>query len=153
MTFFANVPNTTIPSSGCMSMWFGGAEGQNTKAGFKNFKIGAEVEPPKAVTGVTVSASKVSCEVGETVTLSANVSPFDAVANEVEWYVDGVKVEGANTTTFTFTAETAGEHSIVCKIDGVSSAAKVITVNKAQKQGCKSSIGALSCLISTVQKH
>jgi len=151
MTFFANVPNTTVPSGAFMSMWFSNNP-YNTQAGFKDFKISAIVTPPPAVSGVSISASKVTCDVNESITLTVNPTPYNAVPETIEWYVNGAKVEGANAATFVFTPSEAGTYEIVCKMDGVSSSAKVITVKGAttpdtpSKGGCGGSIAGFSLM-------
>lgn len=157
LVFYANIPNSTVPSGFIMSMYPG--NGGEIPLGFKNFTVKGIVVPPPAITAVSVNASKVSVKVGESVTLSATVNPYNATYETIEWYVNGQKVEGANALTFTLTASEAGEYSVVCKIDGISSAAKVITVTadaepdpepepEPAKKGCGGSIVAASALIS-----
>ena len=162
LVFYATIPNSTVPSGFCMSMWPGG--NTTIPLGFKNFTVKGIVVPPPAVSGVSVNASKVSAKVGETINLSATVTPYNAAYETIEWYVNGTKVEGANALTYAFTPSAAGQYSIVCKIDGVQSAAKVITITEDQqpqpepqpepepekpaKKGCGSSIIAASALIS-----
>ncbi len=161
LVFYATIPNSTVPSGFCMSMWPGG--NTTIPLGFKNFTVKGIVVPPPAISGVSVNASKVSAKVGESVTLSATVTPYNATYETIEWYVNGKKVEGANALTYVLTATEAGTYSVVCKIDGVESAAKVITITAnepsggdtpaepdkpAAKKGCGGSIIAASALIS-----
>ena len=158
LVFYATIPNSTVPSGFCMSMWPGG--NTTIPLGFKNFTVKGIVVPPPAVSGVNVNASKISAKVGETVTLSATVNPYNATYETVEWYVNGQKVEGATTLTYALTAQEAGEYKVVCKIDGISSAEKVITFtaeggsdtpaepDKPAKKGCGGSIIAASAIIS-----
>ena len=153
LVFYAVIPNSTVPSSFVMSMFPG--SGGEIPLGFRNFTIKGIVEPAPSVSGVNVSASKVTLKVGESTVLNATVSPYNAGYETIEWYINGEKVENANTLTYTFTPTEAGEYSIVCKIDGISSSAKVITVSQGEvtpdkptKKGCGGSIIATSALIS-----
>ena len=167
LVFYAVIPNSTVPSGFCMSMYPG--SGGSIPLGFKNFTVKGIVVPPPAVSGVSVNANKVSIKVGESVTLSATVSPYNATYESVEWYVNGQKVEGANTLTYVLTPSAAGQYTVTCKIDGVESAAKTITVaentpsgdssapsgsdtpvepDKPAKKGCGGSIVATSAFLS-----
>ena len=163
LVFYASIPNSTVPSGFCMSMWPGGSV--TIPLGFKNFTVKGIVVPPPAISGVSVNANKISGKVGDSITLSATVTPYNATYETIEWYVNGQKVEGANALTYTFTASAAGTYSVVCKIDGHESAAKVITITADQpdqggdggqggeqeqpaKKGCRSSIIATSALVS-----
>lgn len=119
----------TIPTGICMSMYPG--SGGAIPLGFKNFKVNSIVLPAPDVTGVNVSASKVTAEVGETVVLSATVAPYNAEPKSIKWFVNGEEVD-CTTLSYSFTAEEAGTYSITCEIDGVTSEAKVITVTAAQ---------------------
>ena len=119
----------TIPTGICMSMYPGA--GGAIPLGFKNFKVNSIVLPAPDVTGVNVSASKVTAEVGETVVLSATVAPYNAEPKSIKWFVNGEEVD-CTTLSYSFTAEEAGTYSITCEIDGVTSEAKVITVTAAQ---------------------
>ena len=164
LVFYASIPNSTVPSGFCMSMYPG--SGGAIPLGYKNFTVKGIVVPPPVVSGVSVNASKVSAKVGDSVTLSATVNPYNATYETIEWYVNGQKVEGANALTYVLTPTAAGEYSVVCKIDGIQSAAKVITFAAdtpsdggdqggsegeepaPAKKGCRSSIIATSALIS-----
>lgn len=119
----------TIPTGICMSMYPG--SGGAIPLGFKNFKVNSIVLPAPDVTGVNISASKVTAEVGETVVLTATVAPYNAEPKSIKWFVNGEEVD-CTTLSYSFTAQEAGSYSITCEIDGVTSEAKVITVTAAQ---------------------
>ena len=164
LVFYASIPNSTVPSGFCMSMWPGG--NTTIPLGFKNFTVKGIVVPPPAVSGVSVNASKISGKVGDSITLSATVTPYNATYETIKWYVNDQLVQGANALTYVFTASAAGTYNIVCEIDGIKSAAKVITIAADQpddggqggqggegeqqpaKKGCGSSIIAASALVS-----
>lgn len=164
LVFYANIPNSTVPSGFLMSMYPG--NGGSIPLGFKNFTVKGIVIPPPAVSGVSVNASKISGKVGDSITLSATVTPYNATYESIKWYVNNQVVEGANALTYVFTASAAGTYNIVCEIDGIKSAAKVITIVADQpeggeggqggegeqeqpaKKGCGSSIIAASALVS-----
>lgn len=163
LVFFTQIPYSTIPSGFIMSMYPG--SGGEIPLGFKNFTIKGVVEPPPAVTGVTVTANKVAITVGESVTLSATVRPYNAETETIEWYVNNAKVEGQSALTFVFTPAEVGSYNVVCKINGIASAAKTITVTTAAgqdssspatssggggtpKRGCGGSIVATSAFLS-----
>ncbi|MEG1707030.1 MAG: hypothetical protein RR291_06000, partial [Clostridia bacterium] len=61
------------------------------------------------------------------------------------WYINDVKVDGANALTYTFSSKEAGEYSIYCIIDGIKSNVKVVTVTApvVEKSGCCSSISII----------
>jgi hypothetical protein len=147
MTMFFTLDFATVPSGACMSMYPG--SGGSIPLGFKNFSFNSIVLPAPDVASVTVSASKVTCEIGESVVLTATVAPYNAEPKEIKWYVNGAQVE-CSELRYTFVAELAGEYTIVCEIDGVRSEGKVITVNapKAQNKGCGGSIIASSAIVS-----
>ncbi|MBR1809706.1 MAG: InlB B-repeat-containing protein [Paludibacteraceae bacterium] len=64
------------------------------------------------VTAATISANVTSpVSQGTSVTLTATA----ANATEYEWYVDGVKIEGADEDTYTFTASIKGTYEYVVK--------------------------------------
>ena len=56
--------------------------------------------------------------------MSANVNPYNAEYTTIEWYVNDVKVDGANSLTYSFSADKEGEYKIYCKIDNISSTVK-----------------------------
>ena len=90
--------------------------------GFDNYGEGSsETEP----TGITVSKTSATVNEGQTITLSATVSPSDATDKVVNWSTDdpgiatvsalGV-VTGRSAGTTTITAETWNGKSAICKI-------------------------------------
>lgn len=99
----------------------------------------AYVAPVIDVSGVTLSATASEIKTGESVTFTATVSPANAEVNEIVWYVNGQAVAGANSATYTLTPEEAGEYTVTCKVNGVSSEAKTVTVtaeSSKKKGGC-----------------
>ena len=157
LAFYATIPNSTVPGGFVMSMYPGA--GGKIPLGFKNFSVYGVVEPAPEVAAVNLSASAVSIKVGQTAIFSASVSPYNAEYETIEWYVNGQKVEGENKLTYTFTGTAAGSYEIMCKIDGIESNKKTITVTEegqsggdegSKKKGCGGEVIATSALVSIV---
>lgn len=148
MAMYFTLDFATVPSGACMSMFPG--NGGGIPLGFKNFAFNSIVLPPPAVETVTVSASKVTAEVGETVVFTATIAPYNAEAKNIKWYVNGELVD-CTTLSYSFTASAAGTYEIVCEIDGIRSASKTLTVNAPAPQGgggCGGSVVAASLIVS-----
>ena len=93
----------------------------------KGMTISSVELPAPDVSGVTLSLSSLTAKIGEKVTVNANLSPFNALAKEIKWFVGGKEV-ASGSLKYEFSATEAGEYEIYCVIDGVTSATKTITV-------------------------
>lgn len=93
-------------------------------------EITDRVEPPTiAVTGAYITSGAKDVKPGEGVVLSVNCYPYNATPKTFQWYVNGEAIEGATSSTYTFTSDTAGEYVFKCVVDGnVESETKTITV-------------------------
>lgn len=91
------------------------------------------VEPPTVeVTGAYVSSGAKELKVGEGTVLSVNCYPYNATPKTFQWYVNGEAIEGATSSTYTFTAQAEGTYEFKCVVDGkVESESKTITVKAA----------------------
>lgn len=100
-------------------------------------EITDRVEPPVVeVTSAYVTASSVIIGAGESTTLTAQATPFDATVTSYQWYLDGTAISGATEKNYVFTAEEEGEYTFKCLINGtVESESKTITVNAPQGGG------------------
>lgn len=132
MVLFFHHTNATLPSEFSMNTFNG--DGISTPVRFKDFTFSIVKEPAPALTGVNISASAVTAKVGETVTLTASLVPYNAEALSISWYINGEKVTG-NGLIYTFQATKAGEYKFKCVIDGVESVEKVITFAAADGSG------------------
>ena len=84
--------------------------------------------PPTSVTGVMLDPSALSLHVGETVVLSATVSPIDATDKAVIWSSDNPSVVQANANG-TITATGIGTATItVTTVDGIKTATSSVDV-------------------------
>lgn len=125
MALFFNHADATLPSA--FSVHVFKESGFESPIRFKDFTFNVIKEPAPAVTGVSVSASSVTAKVGETVTLIASVSPYNAEPENIQWYINGEEVAGSS-LTYTFSATAAGEYKFKCVVNGVASAEKVVTI-------------------------
>lgn len=92
--------------------------------------VATSQQPPiPAVSGVTVTLSKTSATVGETVTCTASATPSDAQPKTYTWYVNDVKTGGGS--TYSLKPDAAGTYKIRCEIDGVKSAEQSVTFTAA----------------------
>lgn len=100
-------------------------------------EITDRVEPPVVeVTSAYVTASSVIIGAGESTTLTAQATPFDATVTSYQWYLDGTAISGATEKNYVFTAGEKGEYTFKCLINGtVESESKTITVNAPQGGG------------------
>lgn len=119
------IPTLGFPSGMYIGIWPGAGDVAPFK--LKDFKFSGIRTPAPSVESVSISASKVNAKVGETVNITASLTPFNATAENIAWYVNDKQVEGAE-MTYSFTAQTAGSYKIHCVIDGVVSSQKTITV-------------------------
>lgn len=125
--YFVNYPNMTLPSAiGFNTFPDGGAGVPYIR--FRNLSVTGIAEERPALSSVSCSVSSTTIKIGETATLSANVNPYNAEYTTIEWYVNDVKVDGANSLTYSFSADKEGEYKIYCKIDNISSTVKTVTV-------------------------
>lgn len=88
----------------------------------------AESQKPSvpAVSGVTVTLSKSSATVGETVTCTASATPSDAQPKTYVWYVNGNQTTGGG-ATYSLKPDEAGTYKVQCEIDGVKSVEQTVT--------------------------
>lgn len=124
--YFVYYPNMTLPSAVSFNTFPDGGAGV-PYIRFRNIEVTGITEEKPPVSSVICSVSATKVKVNETVALTANVSPYNAEYTTVEWYVNDQKVD-CTTLTYTFKSDKAGSYKIYCKIDGISSAVKTITV-------------------------
>lgn len=147
--YFVNYPNMMLPSSIGFNTYPDGGTG-TPFVKFRNIVVSGIVEETPEVASVACAVSKTNANVGEKVTLTANVNPYNAGYTTVEWYVNDVKVDGANQLKFEFSADKAGEYKIYCKVDNIKSTVKTVTVtadnkdNEPEKKGCFGTVGVAS---------
>lgn len=98
-----------------------------------NLKL-QEVLPSTQIDSVTLSVSRPSISTMQSAEIKASVLPATAKIETVEWKVDGVTQEGAEETTFMFSSQTVGSHTIVCTINGVDSAPVTVEVTEASDE-------------------
>ena len=103
---------------------------------------GSEGTDDGKVTGVSITASAESVTVGNSVTVTASVTPADATVGTITWYINGAKAE-ANGTMLSFTPDKEGTYKIRCEVDGVASNEITITVEQASGAGNGLLIGIL----------
>ncbi len=130
LALFFEMPTATVASGIGFNLFPDGGAGV-VPVRIRNIVISGVSEPAPDLTAVNVSLSGISVEVGGTITATASLTPFNAEANEISWYVNGEKVDGATALTYAYTAETAGEYTIYCVIDGIQSASRTFTVSAA----------------------
>lgn len=130
--YFVNYPNMTLPSGVNFNTWAGDAS-LTPFIRFRNIEVSGIREERPPLSSVSISTGKTKIEVNETLEFKANVTPYNADYSVIEWYVNDVKVDGADTLSYTFSQAQAGEYKIYCKIDGISSAVKTITVEAGGK--------------------
>lgn len=103
----------------------------------------------EGVTGVQISADKTQAKKNEQVTFTATLAPAGVTAQEIAWFVNGVKQE-ATGAQFVLTASETGEYTVYCTADNVKSNEVKITVNEGAATGgcagCGSSITAYGTL-------
>ena len=98
-----------------------------------NLKL-QEVLPSTQIDSVTLSVSRPSISTMQSAEIKASVLPATAKIETVEWKVDGVTQEGAEETTFMFSSQTVGSHTIVCTVNGVDSAPVTVEVTEASDE-------------------
>lgn len=129
---FVTIATMGVPSDLILCMW--PDAGDTIPLKLKDFTVSGLVSPAPDLQSVSISVSKVEAKVGEQVKFTANLNPFNAEANEIAWYVNDAKVAGTD-LSFTFTAEEEGTYKVHCVIDGITSAAKTITVTADNTSG------------------
>lgn len=154
MVLFFHHTNATLPSAFSLNVFNG--DNFTTPIWFKDFTFSIVKEPAPALTGVNVSASAVTAKVGDTVTLTASLVPYNAEPENIAWYMNGEKITG-NALIYTFQTTEAGEYKFKCVIDGIESAEKTITVTAAdgsgngeQKKGCAGTISAGAGIVGAI---
>lgn len=126
IVLFTKFPNLTVPTE--FNYNFFPSDGTGTvPLRIKGMTISSVELPAPDVSGVTLSLSSLTAKIGEKVTVNANLSPFNALAKEIKWFVGGKEV-ASGALKYEFSATEAGEYEIYCVIDGVTSATKTITV-------------------------
>lgn len=130
--------NPTIPSNVFLYTFNGDAVGAPLAIDNIMIKEAQEitdrVEPPVIpVTGGYITTSGIETAIGESVTLQAVHSPFDATVTSYQWYVNGSIIEGATEKTYVFTPTEAGEYTFKVLLNGeVETETKKITVTAAE---------------------
>lgn len=153
MVIYMQMNGATIPSGIRLATY--PSSGGVCPVWYKDILIKSVVEPVPDLTGVSVSISSLNVKVGEKVTALALLSPYNAQAQTVIWYVNGEKV-GDSQLTFEFIADTEGDYKIVCEVNGIKSAEKTVTVTGKGSDGgndvngCKSSIAGISFVVSVL---
>lgn len=126
---FFKLATATVPSGCAFNIYPDGGQGI-APLRIKDIEISGIVEPAPELESVTLSVSSVNAAVNESVTLTANLNPFNAEAHNIQWYVNGRLAEGS-ALTYSFSATEAGTYEIHCVIDGIASAKKTVTVSAA----------------------
>lgn len=124
---FVTIPTLSVPSALTFNIWPGAGDVIPLK--IKDFVVGGIVTPAPVVESVSVSASKVEAQIGETIKYTANLTPYNAEAESVEWYVNGMQVEG-DSLNFDYVAEQTGSCEVYCVVDGVASTSKTVTISE-----------------------
>ncbi len=132
IVLFYELITATVPSGFGMNMW--PDAGGNIPIRVKDIAFTGVIEPAPDLQSVTLSTSAVKANVGQSVSVTASLNPFNAEAKEIAWYVNGTKVEGTG-LSYTFTADKAGEYKIHVEIDGIKSGEKTITVTEKDAGG------------------
>lgn len=130
--YFINYPNMMLPSSISFNSYPDGGTGL-PYVKYRNIEVYGIAEEVPPVSSVVCAVSATNAKIGQKVTLTANVNPYNAGYTTVEWFVNDSKVDGANTLSYEFSADKAGEYKIYCKVDGIKSTVKTVTV-KADEQ-------------------
>ena len=125
---FFTLPSVTVPTGLSMNWWSNAGSGSHIPLKAKDIKIGGLVMPAPELESISLSSSAVVCNVGESVSVSALINPYNAEVSSFDWYINDVLQE-THESTLTFVAEAAGTYNIVCKVGDISSTAKTITVN------------------------
>lgn len=132
IVMFAKFPNLTVPTE--FNYNFFPSDGSGVvPLRIKGMSISSVELPAPDVSGVTISLSSLNVKVGDMVTVNANLTPFNAVADEIRWFVNGKEV-ASGSNKYEFTATEAGEFKVHCVADGISSAVKTITVTAASSE-------------------
>lgn len=126
IVLFFEMVGATVPSAGGFNLYPDGGKGV-VPLRIKDITFSSIVEPAPDLQSVSLSVSSIKVGVNQSVTATATLTPFNAEANSISWFVNNEKVDG-NTLTMTFTFDKAGEYTIHCEIDGIKSSAKTITV-------------------------
>lgn len=85
-----------------------------------------------SVTGVTISAPSTSINIGETVQLTANISPSNASNKAVSWSSNNTSVANVNTSGLVTGISNGTATITVTTVDGNKTANKTITIPRTQ---------------------
>ncbi len=128
VVLFYELITATVPSAFGMNMW--PDDGVSAiPVWIKDIAFTGVVQPAPDLQSVTLSTSAVKVNVGQSVSITASLNPFNAEAKEIAWYINGSKVEG-NGLSYTFTPDAAGEYKVYVEIDGIKSGEKTVTVTE-----------------------
>ncbi len=127
MVMFTTMPNITYPSGLTLCAFPDGGSGR-VPIKISNVSVTDLVVPAPDLEQVRVTTSANTISLGESVTFTAQLVPFNAEATTIEWYVNDQKVDGSE-MRYTFTPETSGTYKVHCVIDGITSNAINLTVN------------------------
>lgn len=138
---FFTLPSVTVPSALSMN-WWSSLDGKNIPLKFKDVKIGGLKDPIPPLESISLSASSVEAKVGETVTFTASLNPFNAEAESYDWYVNG-EIQSTKTATFAYTPTTAGDYEVYCKVGNITSNSKTVkfTADESGEEGPKDNKG------------
>lgn len=125
---FFTLPSVTVPTGLSMNWWSAAGNGSHIPLKVKDLRIGGLVMPAPALESISLSSSAIACNVGDSVTVSALINPYNAEVSSFDWYINDI-LQATHESTLTFVAEAAGTYNIVCKVGDISSTAKTITVN------------------------
>lgn len=133
IVLFFRLTTATVPSGASFNLYPDGGSGV-VPVRLKDIAFGQIKEPAPDLVSVTLSVSSVNAEVGKSVTVTANLNPFNAEVESVEWYVNDAKVDGTG-LSIVYTPETAGEYTFRCVVNGIESSSKTVTVTAGGQAG------------------
>lgn len=129
---FVKIDSLGVPSAYNFNMYPDGGDGV-VPLKIKDVAFSSIVTPAPPLQSVTLSVSKIEVEADESVNITANLSPFNAEAANIAWYVNNALVPSSG-LTYVFNTSEVGTYTVHCVIDGIESNKKTITV-RAQSGG------------------
>ncbi len=107
------------------------AQSYNGKNSRMSVAVTKKSSPDIAVSGITLSKTSVSLEVGQTETVSASVQPSNATNQTITWASSNAAVATV-TQTGKITAISKGTATIIVKSNNGKTASLIVTVNKSE---------------------
>lgn len=152
MVLFVAMGNLSMPSGLTMN-WFPDGGSGLVPFRIKNIVVKGLSDPIPDVTDVSISSSHTSGVVGDTIVITAVVSPWDAVIESFDWYVNGI-LQSEKGSRLTFNPSEAGNYEIYCVAKGFSSQKINIEIRAAQpekptKKGCRGTIISTSIICAS----